>query len=121
MKSGIRKLLMMLILIMTMCWTLPGYEVNGGWILVLLDDTGDSPGSWSMLSNKVASASSLSGGPPSGNPGSYYYFTNSSGGRDVGSARISRDAMFNDSQKILSDLGQLTVDFYMHVYGWDDG
>jgi hypothetical protein len=112
---------MTLILIMTMCWILPGYEVNGGWNLVLLDDAGDSPGSWTMWSNKVASATWLEGGPPNGNPGSYYYFTNSSGGRDVGSARISRDAMFNDSQKILSDLGQLKVDFHMDAYGWDDG
>jgi len=116
-KAGI-KLLIIFTLVMVMCWSLSGIAVYGGSILVLLDDTGSSAGSWSMLDNRVASVSWLDGGPSSGNPGEYYYFTNTSGGRDVGSAQIQRDAMFNADQKILSNLGQLKVDFYMDIAGW---
>lgn len=113
--------LIMLILIVMMCWALPSTTVYGQSVLVLLDDTGDSPELWNMHQNRIAKASYLDGGPPSGNPGYYYYFTNNSGGRDVGSGIISRDVMFNDGQKILSGLGQLKLDFIMHIYGWSEG
>jgi len=103
-----------------MCGVFHSITVYGQPVMLLLDDTGSSAGSWNMLENKIAAASYLDGGPPSGNPGDFYYFTNTSGSRDVGSAKISRDAMFNADQKILSSLGQLTFDFRMQFYGWTD-
>lgn len=120
MKRFTNRVLLLFALIIIIGGVFSGINVYGQSVMVLLDDGGSSPGSWNMHENRIASASSLGSGPPSGNPGNYYYFTNTGGGRDVGSARISRDIMFNADQKILSNLGQLKLDFYMNIYCWNN-
>lgn len=114
------KLIRVFVLVMLVCWGLTGMKAYGKAIMILLDDTGSSPASWYPLVNKMNSTSSLSGGPPSGNPGSYYYFITSGGSRDVSTANVKRDLEFSAEQKVSSSLGQLKVDFYMDIYGWSN-
>ncbi|MGE5679119.1 MAG: hypothetical protein ACM3ZR_13775, partial [Pseudomonadota bacterium] len=120
MKKARLKLTRVFVLVMLVFWGLTGMKAYGKSIMILLDDTGSSAGSWYPLANRINSTNSLSGGPPSGNPGSYYYFTTSGGSRDVSTANVKRDLEFSAEQKVSSSLGQLKVDFYMDIYGWSN-
>ena len=120
MKRVTNRVFLIFTLIMIMSWVLPGIKVYGGTDMVLLNDTGSSPGSWSITDNKVASVSSLENGPSRGNPGSFYYFTTSSGSRELSGAVISRVITLNTDQKTLGSLGQLKVNFSLDYFGWED-
>ena len=120
MKRVTNRVLLVFTLIMVMCWALFGIAVYGGPDMILINDTGSSPGSWVKVINQVASASSLSGGPSKGNPGSFYYFKTSGGSREMSDAVISRVVTLSADQKTLCSLGQLKVNFSLDYFGWDD-
>lgn len=119
MKNLKTKLFLFLTLMLATCWALPGMTVYGGWDIYLINDEGDSPGSWNHVSNKLASATSLNSGPNSGNPGSFYYFRTSNGSREMGDAVISKTVTLNADQRTLCSLNQLQINFSLDYFGWD--
>ena len=120
MKNVKIKLFLLLTLMLVTCWALSGINVYGGWDIYLINDSGSSPGSWSNVTNKLASATSLKNGPSTGNPGSFYYFRTSSGSREMSDAVISRTVTLSADQRTLCSLGQLEVNFSLDYFGWDD-
>lgn len=115
------KLFLFLTLMLTTCWAFSGINVYGGWDIYLINDNGSSPDSWDHVKNKLASATSLKNGPPSGNGGSFYYFKHAGDGtREMGEAIISKTVTLDADQRTLCSLNQVKVNFSLDYYGWDD-
>ncbi|MEA4962550.1 DUF5011 domain-containing protein [Lutispora sp.] len=115
------KTVLVFMLIMMTYISFSGIAVYGGYEWYLLDDDGSSPGSWTNLNDEVARVTSLKNGPSSGNPGYFYYFKNDENGtREMADAEIARTVYLNEEQKMLCNLGQLTVNFSVDYSGWDD-
>lgn len=97
-------------------------KVYGGTDWYLINDTGNEASKWTMLNDEIYSVSSLSGGPSSGNGGNFYYFRDTSNDGDkrhVADAQVERSVTLSGNHKILSDLGQLRVNFSLDYQGYD--
>ncbi|MCQ1530301.1 DUF5011 domain-containing protein [Lutispora saccharofermentans] len=121
MNSAKMKPILAFMLIMIMYMSFSSITVYGGYQWYLLNDDGGSPGSWTNLNDEVARAASLKNGPSGGNPGYFYYFKNDEDGtREMADAEIARTVNLNEEQKMLCNLGQLTINFSVDYFGWDD-
>ena len=119
--KNVKKLFLFFTLMLTACCAFSGINVYGGWDIYLINDNGSSPDSWDHVKNKLASATSLKNGPPSGNGGSFYYFKHAGDGtREMGEAIISKTVTLDADQRTLCSLNQLQVNFSLSYYGWDD-
>ncbi len=110
------------IMLMTISSVLFSTKVYGGTDWYLINDTGSEAHKWTMLNDEIFSTNSLSGGPSSGNGGSFYYFRDTSNDGDkrhIADARVERSVTLTGNHKLLSDLGQLSANFSVDYHGHD--